>query len=176
MRYSKTSGARIKAVAERCTRTARNAAHERAHRGADGMEVDATEDAESAAAQAIVALLSTAAGASSDALDEYDADALVADVAAMPARVNSKQANRARRTEDYERSCKLKAFTLTLEALDSAVQSGKRPVAKPLMRRAVGVLKERVRELGVELGTDVKLLKDTSGDYTPVKQCEAKGM
>ena len=39
---------------------------------------------------------------------------------------------------------------------------------RPLMWRAVGVFKAKVREQGVKLkGVQLFLLQDTSGDYTP---------
>jgi hypothetical protein len=91
LRYAKTSGERMKAVAELCTRKAREAERERTHRGANGIEA---ADQDGAAATAIVALITAAAvdGASVRPALVMDAAALQADATELVERGSRKRA------------------------------------------------------------------------------------
>jgi hypothetical protein len=161
LRYAKTSGERMKAVAEACTRRAREAERERTHRGADS---DQPADPDSAAATAIVALITAAGGDAADvgALVSpalvMDAAALQADVTDVDARGSRKRAGAARRQQTYESGVKVAAITVTLAQLEDYDYS----LSKPLMRRVVGVAKA----LNAPLPEGEKLNVRTTQEYS----------
>jgi hypothetical protein len=118
----------------------------------------------SAAATAIVALITAAGGDAADvgALVSpalvMDAAALQADVTDVDARGSRKRAGAARRQQTYESGVKVAAITVTLAQLEDYDYS----LSKPLMRRVVGVAKA----LNAPLPEGEKLNVRTTQEYS----------
>ena len=167
LRYGKTSGPRIKAVAERCTRMAREAERERAHRGANGVAavpsgavLAAVVEAASPMAAVVdgeTALLAANGAAmdgtmvlvgmdpSTPTAHAVMADAVVADAVGRRAPPTSltvggkRKDSRAARNERYKQKAQKACFTVTLAQLQDDTFKMTGPKLKQVAKLVEGV-------------------------------------